>query len=402
MIKNIILSGGWGYGNLGDDAILLSSVRLLRDKFPNARINILTYCIRDSKKVLKDIGDLYFYESLDRKLFGYNYHPAPIGNSKIDDIKFAITKRISIKKKLKTQKLLAELYDNTEYCIEKCKFKIDEYCTLVKECDLYIMSGGGYILDWPDSVISKYIEIYLAKKRNIKCFITGITYGPFYNKKVSLLASRIIKLSDKIFVRDKFSLNDIISIGGNCIKEVIPDIALRDEVVVKSRKNKIILIPFNRNLEYNANEICDDISNICNKYQYSVAVVVSQLWYNPMNVANKLFYKLRSMECDVEMIVPKDFYTLQSVISESQLVLSQNLHGLILSHRSNTPLICLNTTRKFVSFMEMIGGTDFIIDPMKFTKGCISDMYERIFLNKLNKSKSFKKQIDAAFESFLQ
>ena len=97
MIKNIILSGGWGYGNLGDDAILLSSVRLLRDKFPNARINILTYCIRDSKKVLKDIGDLYFYESLDRKLFGYNYHPAPIGNSKIDDIKFAITKRISIK-----------------------------------------------------------------------------------------------------------------------------------------------------------------------------------------------------------------------------------------------------------------------------------------------------------------
>ena len=43
MINRILLSGGWGYGNLGDDALLETSVRILRDFYPQSKITIMSY-----------------------------------------------------------------------------------------------------------------------------------------------------------------------------------------------------------------------------------------------------------------------------------------------------------------------------------------------------------------------
>ena len=40
---NILLSGGWGYGNLGDDAILEASVRILCNLYPQSKITIMSY-----------------------------------------------------------------------------------------------------------------------------------------------------------------------------------------------------------------------------------------------------------------------------------------------------------------------------------------------------------------------
>ena len=50
----IILSGGWGYGNLGDDAILYSSIKLLRDKFPDSTIVVLSYNIPETESIIKE------------------------------------------------------------------------------------------------------------------------------------------------------------------------------------------------------------------------------------------------------------------------------------------------------------------------------------------------------------
>ena len=33
VMKKIILSGGWSYGNLGDEAILISSINLIHQKY---------------------------------------------------------------------------------------------------------------------------------------------------------------------------------------------------------------------------------------------------------------------------------------------------------------------------------------------------------------------------------
>ena len=38
----VVLSGGWGYGNLGDDAILVSALKLIRENLPEAAIRVIT------------------------------------------------------------------------------------------------------------------------------------------------------------------------------------------------------------------------------------------------------------------------------------------------------------------------------------------------------------------------
>ena len=400
-MENIILSGGWGYGNLGDDAILVSSVNMLKKQFPNAKIHILTYCVEESKIAFENDTNLYFYESLDRKLFGYNYHPAPIGTSKWDDFKYAISKRL-VQYTNRTSNTLVRINRQTENFITENHEKLNEYIKLVQNCDLYLMSGGGYILDWENSVSSKVLEIYLAKKNQLKCLITGITYGPFRKKEIQILAERILKLADCMFVRDAESLKDISRVNAKCIEKVIPDIALREKFHAPAmKKNQIVLIPLNRIIEGKAIEICKNIKMICDEDDTSVLIVVAQLWYIPMNVACKFFYLLKTMGCNTEMIIPKNYLELQKILAESKAVISQNLHGLILAYRSNTPIICLNTARKFISFMELAGCRKQILNPIEISGTTLFDIFRNMDLAPENSIPKFAMEIDNSFVSLL-
>lgn len=54
MINNILLSGGWGYGNIGDDAILMASLQLLQKRYHEATITITSYNPEYTRKVVSD------------------------------------------------------------------------------------------------------------------------------------------------------------------------------------------------------------------------------------------------------------------------------------------------------------------------------------------------------------
>ena len=66
---NILISGGWGYGNLGDDAILLSTIKLTRSKFPNAKLHIFSYSPNETKDIILD-SNCELHSSVHRLLFG--------------------------------------------------------------------------------------------------------------------------------------------------------------------------------------------------------------------------------------------------------------------------------------------------------------------------------------------
>lgn len=68
--KAIILSGGWGYGNLGDDAILQSSVKMLRHRFGDKPIVILSFDVEESKEVVPKSESISYMPSLHGELFG--------------------------------------------------------------------------------------------------------------------------------------------------------------------------------------------------------------------------------------------------------------------------------------------------------------------------------------------
>lgn len=50
----IVLSGGWGYGNLGDEAILRATVRILNKIYVNPQITVLSFNPNLSYETLKN------------------------------------------------------------------------------------------------------------------------------------------------------------------------------------------------------------------------------------------------------------------------------------------------------------------------------------------------------------
>ena len=69
-MKKIILSGGWSYGNLGDEAILMSSVKLLHQRYPDYVIVVLLYKKNETVKYLKMLNYVQIEQSLHSYMYG--------------------------------------------------------------------------------------------------------------------------------------------------------------------------------------------------------------------------------------------------------------------------------------------------------------------------------------------
>lgn len=65
----IILSGGWGFGNLGDDAILLASIKILKWKYPLSNIVVLTNNVKETEQILLDQSEIEIEESIFKKIW---------------------------------------------------------------------------------------------------------------------------------------------------------------------------------------------------------------------------------------------------------------------------------------------------------------------------------------------
>lgn len=406
MIKNIVITGGWGYGNLGDDAIMIATIKLLDSIYPGARLTVLTYNIAESEEAFPHSETLTYVESLDRKLFGDYHQQISIEVSKVIEFKNSIKKRLGkFNNNRRIHRLSKQLLNNIESFIFIHSRVIEDYKKIIEGCDLFIISGGGYIADWIQSVASKYLELYLAKQQNCKCVICGITFGPFKNKDIYGLAAKMINMADGIFVRDKESFNDVQLVKNENVylyPEVVPDIALSDIQQKLSKKAQLVFIPFNRKVEVNANIICNDIIRLSNEYDLKVIISVSQQWYYPIHIACKLYCLLRNKNCDVEMIVPTNVHHLQKLLSESELTISQNLHGLIMSYRAGTDIICLNNTRKFSSFMEEVQLGDYILLPKTIKSNGLFNMYSKLRREQVCCSnKEYSVAIKAALQKLL-
>ena len=69
-MKKMILSGGWSYGNLGDEAILMASVKLLHQLFPDYIIVTLLYKKNETVKYLKEFNYVQTEKSLHSLMYG--------------------------------------------------------------------------------------------------------------------------------------------------------------------------------------------------------------------------------------------------------------------------------------------------------------------------------------------
>lgn len=166
-MARLIISGWYGFGNLGDEAILYSIAKSLKQHFPNAEITALSFDPTYTRK----------YQQIN------SVQQLPSGcRSWLKAI------------------LNGELFQT-----------IRAFVT----CDILILGGGGFLSDWqPEAPWVWLRQALFAKVMGVKVMLYGIGAGPFNRKWGSWVTRTLITYCvDAVNVRDDKSKQWLVSTG---------------------------------------------------------------------------------------------------------------------------------------------------------------------------------------------
>ena len=392
-LKKILISGGWGYHNLGDDAILKSTLNLVNHFFPKRDKIVTSYDPNQSIKIVED-ENINCIQSVPRIIFGKYWHLSFINeNVHVTNI-YKIHRFF---KKVRNRIWLLFIRFFPSLFLFFLRIFYNKIYKDFSQVDLFIMSGGGYFASGDISLISRFIEIEVAKLYRAKVVLVGQSIGPFTRNIDKKIVKRCLLKCDVIQVRDWDSLHELQAMGIKVEKDIIPDLALYDNIVMP-KKQLITLIPFSRRILVNMSKICNILHNFQKTENYKIRITISQQWKIQNKIAYELYQMLQSMSCDVEFVIPSDVDELQTGLGESQIVISENLHGLIMAYRAGSSIISLNDTRKFKTFMEITQKKDLLIGLKEFDEHKLITAINKC-INEREHNDKIKKEISAEIES---
>lgn len=395
----IVLSGGWGYGNLGDDAILVSAVKLICDHMPQATIRVITNDASGTADLLHSFSNVTIHPSIHRQLF----------NS--DKIFYIDTKK-TFAERIKHGVLLRKNKRDIHNTLKKYLSSPKNYSTQIAEtlrivdavladADIYIQGGGGYINDWVESDIVKHIECLRAEEIGLRMIMMGQTIGPFNNLDTLHIGLSICNMMNGIFFRDRPSITEC-GRKEKVLQDVVPDLALYEYIKSDRRDNSILFIPFDTKVLHQLDFLTSNLKQISEKTKCRVIVTVTQLWQTVIELATACFLHFRQSGIKVELYIPCNVSILQEMIASSQLLISQNLHGLILGYRSDTRIISINTARKFEGFMEKVGLRQYMLDLSHAGGSELSNMALNLLANPVQSyQSSLANEITKAFNKIM-
>lgn len=358
--ENILISGGWGYGNLGDDAILNATIKLTRAKYPNAKLNVCTYSIPQEKIIYNNCE---FHFSTHRLLFGESA------------FKFLHT----YKKSPFPPYLFERIANRLKHYLPKSDIKpnypaLNSIEPLFKAADMFIMSGGGYFNYWRESFLSRCSELQLAHRYQVPSFIIGQTLDDFlpnYKEKVKPL----LKQCRAISVRDEDSKR----ILGNMdiTSSVAPDLVLGgiDFEPLIHPGNEIVFIPAELPLS-NADNILQSVADFAMGNELIVNIAITRLYNADIRCARRTFHKLRNHGVNVKLKIPNTFSDIAKQIIGAKFVVSRNLHGLILGYIGGAKVLSLHHGWKFKGFLQQINTPQLYIDAGSANK---SDILNKLY-----------------------
>jgi len=337
-MKRILISGWYGFGNIGDEAILAALVSRARKEYPAANISVLSYYpVRTSAE-----HGISAFTQLP--VSGYRSW-----------VKFLITMRF-----------LTTFW-------------------LFFRCDLFWLGGGGFLSDFQPEVPKGWLrQIKLAKLFGAKTVLKQIGAGPFMTEAGKKTTFHYIsKYADDVIVRDEISKSCLVSTGlaSNKIKVEIDPVANMDldmELTVKEEfqgKIGIIYTDF-FNPRYWKNHSSSRITLLqCYKEQIQTILDLNEkpilLLFQPKNPLEVDLRDLLMKEFSsqgLEAISIQDYRHGFEVINSLKGVISFRLHGNIIAYRLKKPFLPISYHHKTDGFLQMI---DFLDknDVLRITDG---------------------------------
>jgi polysaccharide pyruvyl transferase CsaB len=300
-LKNVIISGYYGFGNIGDESILYSIISSIKNTDKNVKITVLTSSYRDTS---------------------LRYDVDVVSRNNIKGIIRAI-----------------------------------------KKCDIFISGGGTLFQDVTSrrSFIFYMAQIIMALKFKKEVFIYAQGVGPLNNKLNKLLFKHFINKVKYITIRDEDSYNELKNL--KVIKPNIKitadpvfylqDIFLKCNKAMKSNNFTVgicirewIKTP---NLYKDLAVLCDMLINKLN----------IEVKFIPFDQKNDYLFSKKVIDCmenKCEIITTEgiSFEKMVSIIKSMDFILGMRLHALIFASICNIPFSGITYDPKIDAFLKRI------------------------------------------------
>lgn len=338
----VVVSGGWSYGNIGDEAIAAATIFLIKKYLCNAEVIYTSYNPNN------------FYE-----------------NHEIEAIKsvHAYIEKCSI-------------FDFENIFANTNKYGLTEFEEMFDENTLFIMSGGGYFHEqWKSQFVSRLLEIEIAKKRGAKVVLVGQSIGPFYSSRSKQLLIKALNKVDFLSVRDESSelmlsqlslpitihrspdlaiiMSDVLQDENKSLNENIINImpaSFTSYVGMNSRESNKYIEKIKKRLSPAGIRYRREFQKVVNvlsqREEYSVRIVLSTSWEWDKTFARKI--AKRNASNKVEICESSDVYELCSLLMNGRITISTKMHPLIISTSYGLPTIGISYNYKVDDFMKLI------------------------------------------------
>jgi polysaccharide pyruvyl transferase WcaK-like protein len=377
----IVVSGGWGYGNLGDDAILAATIGVLNRRYPGCEIVVLTYDLADSA--------IHRSSNVELRLCVH----ALVDNGSSEVLRPDIVHNYS-RLRRKWMDLHFRLTETAWWFgLARRMADLGAVASALHGADLFVMGGGGYFNEkWLCKTRAQLQELALAHQFQVPVAVLGPTIGKFSGCLQAQVA-RELGRARWFTVRDPDSLADAQRVHGSV--QIIPDIALSTWLPEGSVASQPLLgVVFNNQGAPLCGRLAEGVARfLASRPQWRVKLFVSRLWKYDVAAARGLQRALLAHGVSSEMVLASDFQALEQAMAASRLVVSENLHGLILAARNLVPVLAINdypagspNDKKFKAFLAQSGAAHVFMNAQTPAEGVAG------FLNELDQQRDARRQ----------
>ncbi len=331
----ILISGYFGFENIGDEAILSSTIKNLKTYFPRAEITVLSSTPKETSRI-------YQVKSINRMNF------------------FSIISNII-------------------------------------KCDIFLSGGGGLLQDVTGTLTPIYylLLVAIAKLFGKKVAVIGQGYGPITNNFNKFLVKRILNKVNLITLRDNLSKESLISLG---VKKP-PIIVCADIALLLEKKSFIEILRAEKIYEFNrpaigvavrsfkkmpddfVPRIAEALDEIINRYGYDVLFIPfkhpEDLEFS-VNILGQMKNGSRVLEGHY---LPEEIL---GIVGSLDYLIGSRLHSLIFGLKEKIPSLGITYDPKVRIFCDE--AQILYIDP-DFSKKTMLDCFERL-INEKEKIKS--------------
>lgn len=315
--QRILISGWYGFGNVGDEAILQALIDEFQKDYDNPTITALSYRPAYTRKVQR-------VEAA---------HQVP----------FTVISWLSW----------------------LVKFRWLRTIWFFLQCDVFVMGGGGFLSDWDPAVPKGWLKQFrLARLLGKRTLLYGIGAGPFRTPAArKTVAYYLNNYVEKITVRDHASYKCLV---GDCkVNAGLVDIKVdpvakmnvapyRESGVAQTHIGVIYTKYFDRPIFGEAQSqwpVLFDcfVEQIRTIQEKNIPV---KLIFFQSEIERDLADALKTT-CEVETVYPRDYKEAIREMSSCKGIISFRLHGNILAYAMDVPFLPIIYHHKGLGFLEM-------------------------------------------------